>query len=91
MVHDPMSPSVTDVSASAARADDALAPLTVTVATARRISGLGNTTIWGLIKDQKLETVHIGRRTLITYRSLVVLLAPLSARSRPTKVQPDDC
>jgi excisionase family DNA binding protein len=49
-------------------------PLTITVATARKLSGLGNTTIWGLIKNKKLEAVHIGRRTLITYPSLEALL-----------------
>jgi hypothetical protein len=51
-------------------------PLTVTVATARKISGLGNTTLWALIKDRKLETVRIGRRTLVTFRSLEALLTP---------------
>ncbi len=51
-------------------------PLTVTVATARKISGLGNTTLWALIKARKLETVHIGRRTLVTFRSLEALLTP---------------
>jgi hypothetical protein len=53
-----------------------MAPLTVTVATARRISGLGNTKLWELIRDRKLETVHVGRRTLITFRSLKDLLTP---------------
>ena len=66
-------------------------PLTVTVATARKLSGLGNTTLWGLIKDRTLETVHVGRRTLITFRSLEALLAPRSqpqprrGRGRPRK------
>ena len=66
-------------------------PITVTVATAKRLSGLGATTIWALIKDQTLETVHVGRRTLITFRSLEVLLAPGSQprprrqRGRPRK------
>lgn len=55
-------------------------PLTVTVATARKFSGLGNTTIWGLIKQGKLEAVRIGRRTLITFRSLESLLAPAHTR-----------
>ena len=71
----PMS-SIADMPMSAPAVEGVLEPLSVTVPTARRISGLGNTTIWGLIKDRKLETVHIGRRTLITYRSLVALLAP---------------
>jgi len=45
-------------------------PLTVTIAAAKHLSGLGNTTIWALIKNQTLETVHVGRRTLITFHSL---------------------
>ena len=69
-------------------------PLTVTVSTAKRLSGLGNTTIWALIKDQTLETVHVGRRTLITYHSLEALLTPGLApqalprrgRGRPRKI-----
>ena len=56
-------------------------PLTVTVGTAKQLSGLGNTTIWALIKDQTLETVRVGRRRLITYRSLEALL--LAPRSQP--------
>jgi hypothetical protein len=51
-------------------------PLTVTVATAKKLSGLGHTTLWKLIKDKKLETVHIGRRTLITFSSFEALLKP---------------
>ena len=64
-------------------------PLTVTVGTAKKLSGLGNTTLWRLIKQ--LEIVHVGRRTLITYRSLEALLAPRSQprphrrRGRPCK------
>lgn len=77
-------------------------PLTVTIAAARRISGLGATTLWGLIKAQKLKAVRIGRRTLITYGSLQALLTPRSAtqpqprrRGRPrkhgSKVVDHDC
>jgi len=51
-------------------------PITITIPTARRISGLGATTIWSLIKDRKLETVSVGRRRLILYRSLEKLLLP---------------
>ena len=59
-------------------------PLSVTVATARKLSGLGNTTLWRLIKERQLETVHVGRRTLITFRSLEALLAPcLTSQPRP--------
>jgi hypothetical protein len=49
--------SIEDVRAIA---QSELKPLTVTVATARKISGLGNTTIWALIKARKLETVRVG-------------------------------
>ena len=51
-------------------------PLTVTVAMARSLSGLGNTTIWALIKSGKLESVRVRRRRLIVYRSLEQLLSP---------------
>jgi len=66
-------------------------PLSVTVGTAKKLSGLGNTTLWRLIKERQLETVHVGRRTLITFRSLEALLAPRSQpqtrrrRGRPRK------
>ncbi len=53
-----------------------LRPLTVTVEMAKNLSGLGYTTIWGLIKSEKLEVVRVRRRTLITYRSLENLLQP---------------
>jgi excisionase family DNA binding protein len=64
-----------------------LKPLTVTVATACKITGLGNTTVWGLVRDRRLETVRIGRRTLITYRSLEALVAPCSGADQ----QPGQC
>ena len=57
--------------------------LTVTVAMAREISGLGNTTIWALIKSGKLESVCVGRRRLVVYRSLEKLLAPARSDSPP--------
>ena len=73
------------------RAPPDLTPITVTLATAKQLSGLGYTTLWGLIKDRKLETVHVGRRRLIIFRSLEALLAPdarkprLRRRGRPRK------
>jgi excisionase family DNA binding protein len=51
-------------------------PLTITIATARRISGLGNTTLWKLIGEKRLKTVRVGRRRLVVYDSLRALLAP---------------
>jgi hypothetical protein len=56
-------------------------PLTVTVAMAREISGLGNTTIWALIKSGRLESTCVGRRRLIVYCSLEKLLLPTSSHS----------
>jgi excisionase family DNA binding protein len=61
------------------RPDEALRvvkPLTVTVATARQITGLSRTTIYALIKQKKIEVVKVGARTLITYASLEALLRP---------------
>jgi hypothetical protein len=73
--------------------EGATKPLTVTVATTRKISGLGNTTIWGLIKNGTLKTIRIGRRRLILYSSLETLLSPTPPepalkprRGRPRKV-----
>lgn len=61
-------------------------PLTITVATARKISGLGNTTLWQLIKDRKLDTVCVGRRRLIVFASLEALLAPdLTSEPKPRR------
>jgi excisionase family DNA binding protein len=49
-------------------------PLAVSVKTARKLTDLGNTKIWELIKQQKLKTVAIGRRRLILYDSLEALI-----------------
>jgi hypothetical protein len=65
------------------RRADTIAPLAVTFATARRISGLGLTTLWRLARERRIEVVRIGRRTLITYRSLARLLLPPETASVP--------
>ena len=51
-------------------------PLTVTFAIAKKISGLGLTTLWALAKERRIQTVRVNRRTLITFRSLEALLTP---------------
>lgn len=51
-------------------------PIAVTFAVAKKLTGLGLTTLWKLAGQHRIETIHIGRRTLITYRSLEELLAP---------------
>jgi hypothetical protein len=60
-------------------------PLTVTVAMARDISGLGNTTLWALIKSGRLESTCVGRRRLIVYCSLEKLLSPAPSDSSPQR------
>ena len=45
-------------------------PLTITVKQALELSGLGLTKLYELINSGELETVFVGRRRLITYRSL---------------------
>ena len=46
------------------------APLSVRVAEASRMIGIGRTKIYELIQAGDLETVKIGRATLVTMRSL---------------------
>src|SRR5262245_34270341 len=73
-------------------------PLTITIATARQITGLGNTTIWRLIGEKKLDTVRVGRRRLVLYDSLRALLThtsdtqpqPRRRRGRPRKPIPKE-
>lgn len=56
-------------------------PITVTFPTARKLTGLGLTTLWKLAGEQRIETVRIGRRRLIIYRSLEALLAAPTERA----------
>ena len=53
-------------------------PLTITVPQACRLSGLGATSIWQLIRDGRLDIVRVAgiKRTLIVYDSLKRLLTP---------------
>lgn len=50
--------------------EQALQPLTVRVATAVRITGLSRSRIYELIQSGDLETIKVGRATLILFRSL---------------------
>lgn len=45
-------------------------PLTVRVSTAVKLTGIPRTTLYELIRDGQIETVKIGRSTLIPYRCL---------------------
>lgn len=49
-------------------------PLSVTVKRACEITGLGNSTIYDLIKKGRLDTLKVGRRTLVKYGSLEALV-----------------
>ena len=50
-------------------------PLAVTVKTACQLVGVGNTTMWALIKAGRVKTVCIGRRRLVIYASLEALVS----------------
>ena len=54
--------------------DQATKPLAVTVKTACNLLGVGNTTMWALIKSGRVTTISIGRRRLVTFGSLESLL-----------------
>jgi hypothetical protein len=71
-------------------------PITVTFKSAKQISGLGLTTLWGLAKDGRLQVVRVAGRTLIVYDSLERLLTPSESLAvprrpgRPPRVRVDD-
>jgi excisionase family DNA binding protein len=50
-----------------------LKPITVTVETALKISGLGRTKLYELINAGTIKTITIGRRRLVVYASLEAL------------------
>ena len=50
-------------------------PLTVRISTAVRITGLSRSRIYELIQSGDVETVKVGRATLIQYGSLKALTA----------------
>jgi hypothetical protein len=62
-----------------------LEPLTITFPTAKKISGLGLTTLWKLAKEGRIELVRVGRRTLIWFPSLKLLLTPQAAPEQPRR------
>jgi len=70
---------------------DSLRPLTISFPSAKKISGLGLTTLWKLAKEGRIEVVHVGRRALIIYTSLEKLLLrqsneqPAEARGKSAK------
>jgi excisionase family DNA binding protein len=61
--------------------EDARRPLAVSVKTACKLVGVGNTTMWALIKAGRVKTVSIGRRRLVIYASLATLVSEDGAAS----------
>jgi excisionase family DNA binding protein len=61
------------------RRGSGLRPLAVPVKVACELVGVGNTTMYELIKQKRVETTNIGKRRLILYRSLEALLSPEAA------------
>lgn len=53
-------------------------PLTVTVREARKLTGLGNTTVYALIADGTLKTTKVRTRRLIYYDSIEKLVGKAS-------------
>lgn len=45
-------------------------PISVRIAMAVRLTGIGRSTLYELIKSGEIETVKVGRSTLIPYRSI---------------------
>ena len=63
------------INAISDEARKAIKPLAVPVRTACELVGVGNTTMWSLIKTGRVKTINIGRRRLVIYASLEALLA----------------
>jgi hypothetical protein len=51
-----------------------LKPLTVSVRTARRLLDIGNSKMWELIAEGRVQTISIGRKRLVLYHSLEALV-----------------
>lgn len=45
-------------------------PITLSINDATKVLGLGRTSVYALIRDGRIETVKLGRRTLIKTESL---------------------
>lgn len=56
--------------ADAAAPEPAMEPMTVRICDAIRLTGISRTGLYKLIRAGKVETVKLGRCTLVRYRSL---------------------
>jgi hypothetical protein len=62
-----------------------LRPLAVPVKTARELIGVGNTSMWALIKSGQVDVIRPGRRTLVVLASLDAFVASLTASARQVR------
>jgi excisionase family DNA binding protein len=64
--------------------------LTLTVPDVCRITGLGATTVWQLVRDRKLEAIRPSglRRRLVTFRSVLALLGLTEPPATATEPPP---
>ena len=62
-------------------------PIAVTVKEASALTGLGLTTMWRLIKEQRLQTRHVPgvARTLVDFGSLRALIEPAETAAAPRR------
>ena len=58
---------------------DSPKPLLVTCQEAQRLIGCKNTKFWRLVAEGLIETVPLGSRTMVRYRSLERLAEPQAA------------
>jgi excisionase family DNA binding protein len=56
-------------------------PVTVTIPTAMRASGLGRTKLYELIRSNELESLRVGSRRLIVFASLKARLTANAANA----------
>jgi excisionase family DNA binding protein len=50
-------------------------PMATTIATAQKVSGVGRTTLYRLIKEKRIRTYRVGTRRLVDLASLRQFLA----------------
>ena len=60
-------------------------PLAISVTAARELIGVGNTTMWGLIKSGQVDVIRPCRRTLVLVVSLHAYISRLTASARQSK------
>ena len=59
-----------------------LAPLTVPVKEAARLTGLSTFTIYDRVQRGEIEAVHLGRKVLVKYASLAAFIDGLPSEPR---------